>query len=94
MQNTIPNLRQSSIISEKPGYYLSGKLKTFANSNYRIVNTFVPNAPFLYPLKTLENCKVTLGKGTLGANGLNILDAFFSSQCPEKDVRDFFVLFS
>ena len=32
------------------------------------LNPFVPNAPFLYPLKTSENVKV--GHPTLGTNGL------------------------
>ena len=32
MQNPIPNFRQSSIISEKPGY-VTEKLKTLASSN-------------------------------------------------------------
>ena len=32
MQNPIPDFRQSSIISEKPGY-VTEKLKTLASSN-------------------------------------------------------------
>ena len=28
------------------------------DTNYRHLNLFVPDAPFLYPLKTLENLKV------------------------------------
>ena len=35
------------------------------------INPFVPNATFLYPLKTSENFKGELGKGALGKNGLN-----------------------
>ena len=34
MQNSIPKFRESSIISEKPGY-LSEKLKTLTSSKYR-----------------------------------------------------------
>ena len=36
MQNPIPNLRQDSIISKKPGYF-SEKLKTLMSSNYHRV---------------------------------------------------------
>ena len=36
MQNSLFNLRQSSIISEKRGY-LSEKLKTLTSSNYHIL---------------------------------------------------------
>ena len=37
-----------------------------------IINPFVPNASFLYPPKTSENCNVEKGyrKGALGTNGL------------------------
>ena len=36
IQNSIPKFRQSSIISEKPGY-LFEKLKTLTSSNYQKV---------------------------------------------------------
>ena len=39
MQNPIPKLRQSSIISKKPGL-LSEKLKTLTSSNYHRVYDF------------------------------------------------------
>ena len=39
MQNSITKLRESSIISEKPGY-LSEKLKTLTSSNYHRVVFF------------------------------------------------------
>ena len=34
--------------------------KVFATSSLKIVNPFVPNAPFLYPLKVSENLTVFL----------------------------------
>ena len=40
MQNLIPNFRQSSIISKKPGY-LSEKLKILMSSNYHKVYYFL-----------------------------------------------------
>ena len=39
-------------------------------STKHCINPFVPNAPFLYPLKALENRKVALGMGALGTNGI------------------------
>ena len=39
MQNLIPKLRQTSIISKKPGF-LSEKLKTLTSSNYHRVIFF------------------------------------------------------
>ena len=36
MQNSIPNFRQTSIISERPGY-LSEKLQNFTSSDYNRV---------------------------------------------------------
>ena len=40
MQNPLLKFRQSSIISEKPGY-LSGKLKIFTGSDYHRVSYFL-----------------------------------------------------
>ena len=41
------------------------------------VNPFVPNALFLYPLKTSENrCFQGVEKGCIGKNGLNSVGAF------------------
>ena len=40
MQNPIPKFKQSSIISEKPGYS-SEQLKTLTNSNYHRVQYFL-----------------------------------------------------
>ena len=40
MQNAIPKLRATSMISEKPGY-VSEKLKTLASSNYHRVQYFL-----------------------------------------------------
>ena len=44
---------------------------------YAYVNTFVPNVPFLYPLKTLETIRFSdvfrgYRKGALGTNGLRL----------------------
>ena len=38
------------------------------------INPFIPNAPFLYPLKTLRFSDVFRGKrkGALGTNGLKV----------------------
>ena len=55
------------------------------------INPFVPNAPFLYPLKTLENlngflCSQMVEKGALGTNALSqcliYLWIFFILQLP------------
>ena len=40
MKNPIPKLKQSSIISEKPGH-LSEKCKTLVSSSYRRVSHFL-----------------------------------------------------
>ena len=42
MQNPLPKFKESSIISEKPGY-LSEKLKTLTSSNYHRFNNFYCN---------------------------------------------------
>ena len=47
------------------------KMKTTSSRFSNQINPFVPNATFLYPLKTSENFKGELGKGALGINGLN-----------------------
>ena len=45
------------------------KLKNILTVNGKTINAVVPNAPFLYPMKTSENRKVQR-KGALGTNGL------------------------
>ena len=59
--------------SEQLFYQAVYMLKSYVAFPANIFNPFVPNAPFLYPLKTSENCKVfsEKRKGALGTNGLN-----------------------
>ena len=50
----------------------------YSNSANNFLNPFVPNAPFLYPLKTSQNLTVFYKfrgqrKGALETNGLNLV---------------------
>ena len=51
MPNPIPKFRQSSIISEKPGYS-SEKLKTLTSSNYPRALDFIFLAEILHTFPT------------------------------------------
>ena len=46
------------------------ELKAIYKTIHKHINPFVPNAPFLYPLKTSENRNVFRRRGALGTNGL------------------------
>ena len=55
------------------GKYL--QISMMDTKRFIVFNPFVPNAPFLYPLKTSENravswCFQVVEKGALGTNGL------------------------
>ena len=54
-----------------------------------LFNPFIPNAPFTYPLKTLENLRFSdvfkgWRKGALGTNGLNIKDKRKFPKCAKS----------
>ena len=63
------------------------------------LNPFIPNAPFLYPLKTSDNRKVYwyfpgVGKGVLGTNGLiQLFKAVCNNAILLKNANDVFVQF-
>ena len=76
----IPNLHWRS-------HYHTGVLRV-------LINIFVPNAPFRYPLKTSENLTIFLcfqglyRKGTLGTDGLRGMYFLYAS--PLESVNRFF----
>ena len=64
-----------------------------SNSTNNFLNPFVPNAPFLYPLKTLQNLTVFYKfrgqrKGALETNGLNLVH-FSAIHCSDVSIVDF-----
>ena len=53
------------------------QIDAFQNNAFDVINPFVPNAPFLYPLKTSENptvfwCFQGLEKGCIGNKWANL----------------------
>ena len=52
------------------GFGQSIKLNSYSGLS---INRFVPNAPFLYPLKTSENLFSGVQKGCIGYKWVNVL---------------------
>ena len=86
--HTCPRLKQSSILKFQDKICLENVLfisKSLNNKSPSVFNPFVPNAPFLYPLKASENrkgfcCFLGVKKGCIGSRWVYTWFSFCSDQ--------------